>query len=220
MMRVDCLIILAALALSSCSGMDGEKRRPLRVAGTQSGRDCVLPIPVHISGDSVAGFPVAIHAGDLLTRCSRYAELERVNVGGADAPAVRLVTGADTIWAIQYRDDSLQREQPIELWRIRGPAIGPDSLPVPRTLAGFRERDPEAWLVADKADDSDGVLVLRCDAPGVSYMFGYEPPTPADTGSWRLSSRATADTNQLWVIEVEPDLGREPPTLCRDRPAT
>jgi hypothetical protein len=202
-------LLVFGVSLLSCSSADDKTQaaapaavRPLAHVVAES--SCGLASPIQISDDSVGPLPLRITAAELQNRCHDALPADTVGFDGPNA-ALRLVVGIDTVWAIQEENEySIHPREAISLWRSTPHALKLQGGPaIPRTIAALRAWDPSAILVADKRDDSDGVYVVRCRNPRIIYVFGYDSPTPADTGAWALSARPTADTVTLERVEIE-----------------
>jgi hypothetical protein len=170
----------------------------------------------------VAGFPTDRPIAELDRRCASDS-VDDYGIGGTTAKAriYRFIGG--TVAAVQSENDSaLQPAQPADLWSAEGDSLRlPDGRLMPATIGALRAAYPRGYVSADKSDDSDGVLAYVCAFPRLTFVLGYDTPTPADTGTWAFSARPVPDSIKLWRIEVWPKKWwRTTAELCAQKAAT
>jgi hypothetical protein len=177
---------------------------------------------LRIAADSVAGLPTDRPIAELDRRCPSDS-VDDYGIGGTTAKAriYRFTGGA--VAAVQSDNDSaLQPTQPADLWSAEGDSLRlPDGRPMPATIGALRAAYPRGFVSADKRDDSDGVLAYVCAFPRLTFVLGYDTPTPADTGHWAFKARPVPDSIHLWRIEVWPEKWwRTTAELCAQKSAT
>lgn len=171
-------------------------------SGAMGPTHCMLGAPIRLTRDSVAGFPVRIGAGELQRRCGEAAVLDTVGVGGDVAIALRVVSGSDTLWAIQDDNTTLNPNQAITSWRVTLRRVQmSDGTVAPTTIGALRHWDSTAVVVADRGDDTDGDYAVRCMEPRVVFTLG-EAPLPSDSGAWSLARRPLPDSVRIVQAEV------------------
>ena len=177
---------------------------------------------LRIAADSVAGLPTNRPIAELDQRCHSDS-VDDYGIGGMTAKAriYRFVGGR--VAAVQSDNESaLVPTQAADLWAAEGDSLRlPDGQLMPATIGALRETYPHGFVSADKSDDSDGVLAYVCAFPRLTFLLGYETPTPADTGHWSFSARPVPDSIRLGRIEVWPaKWWRTTAELCAAKPAT
>lgn len=217
------LLGVVLLTMTAACGGRNDRRNAPRAASNvartppavptraESSGPCGFASPVRVTQDSIGPFPVTLLASELQQHCGFAAHLDGVGVGGDVVPALRVIVGSDTIWAAQDDNSELVPDEPITLWHIVGRDIVlRDGHTAPTTVGELRVIDSTAVLVADRGDDSDGVYVLRCAEPRLTYDLG-EAPTPDESGAWPLASHPTLDSVAITRLEI---IGRLTPSLA------
>ena len=195
-------VALIALLCGCRSGESPKVRDP--ATGIPASGYCTLG-PATVDSATLAGLSVRATIAGLRDRCPR-AQMETLTVtGGVQEIALRIDIPGAQFWAIQSQyEDSLRVHEPPDRWLLKGDSLRfAGGQPLPRRLGELRAFN-DGVLVADKRDDSDGVYVVLCRLPNVAFSFGYDVPTPSDTGSWPLRQPIGADSTSMWQIELYP----------------
>ena len=208
---LGCLIALAGCDQRAQSASRGTTVSARTTSAAQSGPSvrhgvCSLPtFGLRIAADSVAGLPTTRPIAELDRRCASDS-VDDYGIGGATAKARIYRFPGGTVAAVQSDNESaLQPTQPADLWSAEGDSLRlPDGRLMPATIGELRASYPHGFVSADKRDDSDGVLAYVCAFPRLTFVLGYDTPTPADTGHWPFSARPVPDSIKLWRIEVWP----------------
>ena len=177
---------------------------------------------VRVAADTVAGLPTDRPIQELDERCHSDS-VDDYGIGGMTARARIYHFRGGRIAAVQSEQESaLHYFEPADLWSAEGDSLRlPDGRLMPPTIGDLRAAYPNGWVSADKGDDSDGVLAYVCAFPRLTFVLGYDTPTPSDTGHWALSARPVPDSVRLWRIEVWPaKWWHTTEQLCAANPAT
>lgn len=177
---------------------------------------------VRIAADTIAGLPTDRPIKELDQRCQSDS-VDDYGIGGMTARARIYNFRGGRIAAVQSeRESALHPSEPADLWSAEGDSLRlPDDRLMPATMGELRTRYPNGFVSADKGDDSDGVLAYVCAFPRLTFVLGYDTPTPADTGHWPLTAQAVPDSVRLWRIEVWPEKWwRTTAHLCAAKPIT
>lgn len=234
-MRVRLSVALVAV-LSACdqgsqsaSATSAASAPPLtRAASPQSSVAPPLQIcdppanGVRIAADTIAGLPTDRPIEELDQRCQSDS-VDDYGIGGMTAKARVYNFRGGRIAAVQsQRESALHPSEPADLWSAEGDSLRlPDNRLMPATMGELRATYPNGLVSADKGDDSDGVLAYVCAFPRLTFVLGYDTPTPADTGHWPLTAVAVPDSVRLWRIEVWPEKWwRTTAQLCAAGPAS